>query len=104
MPNNSWKHWERTFCRLLGGARTGPIGEALPDCRDTPYIAVECKYIQKLSFREKDIAQAVRNAGDNFWVLALKERNTGRKFVVMDAEQFAALYRKLRELEDHGGF
>ena len=42
--SKQWKTWEREVASDLGGKRTGPRGEDLPDVMDLPgNFAPECK-------------------------------------------------------------
>ncbi len=90
MPNASWKEWEREMGRLTGRTRTGPMGDAISDLPGA-FLDIECKYQGKLSLKQKDMNQAKVNARGRLWALALKEKNTVRKLVVMDAKEWATL-------------
>lgn len=92
MPNASWKEWEREFGRWTGRTRTGPMGDALPDLPGA-FLDIECKYKTKLSLNQKDMDQAKTNARGKMWAVALKEKGTGRRLVVMDAREFARLLK-----------
>lgn len=109
MASSRWKEVEREIARLLGGERTGPRGEMLPDV-DLPDLAPEVKYQGRLSLKKEDLDQAARNAGlqGKPWALFLVERvqrgaSRCRRVLVMDPETFAAFYhdaRRWRERED----
>lgn len=88
--DKSWKAWERELGKWTGRTRTGPMGSDIPDLPGM-FLDIECKYMAKLSLRGKDMAQARRNARNHLWALALKEKQTGRRVVMMDAKQFSFL-------------
>lgn len=94
MPDKSWKAWEREVARDLGGTRTGPTGRDTPDVSGIEFIGPECKYQGKLAYKEADFTQARENAAKCGLkpALFLKERGGSRKRVVMDYDDFVALY------------
>ena len=78
--------------RYTGRTRTGPMGHALPDLPG-PFLDIECKYRAKIGIHQADFDQAKRNARGKMWAVALKEKNTGRRLVIMDAREFAELLK-----------
>lgn len=99
MPNTSWKSWEREAAKALGGYRTGPQGYGLPDVSGI-VLGLECKYQKRLKLRKEDILQAKRNAKDNPWALALKEKGGKYKLMIMDFDDFAKLFKdKMQECQ-----
>jgi hypothetical protein len=92
MANKAWKEWEREMGRLTGRTRTGPMGHALPDLPG-PFLDIECKYMTKIGIHQAHMNQAHRNARGHMWAVALKEKRTGRRLVVMDALEFARLLK-----------
>jgi hypothetical protein len=92
MPNAAWKEWEREFGRWTDRTRTGPQGHALPDLLG-PFLDIECKYRTKIGIHQADFDQAKRNARGKMWAVALKEKNTGRRLVIMDAREWATLLK-----------
>lgn len=78
--------------RYTGRTRTGPMGDALSDLPGT-FLDIECKYKTKIALLQKDMDQAKLNARGKMWALALKEKGTGRRLVVMEAREFATLLR-----------
>ena len=94
-PNRSkqWKAWEREVAADLGGKRTGPRGEDLPDVMDLPgNFAPECKYQKRLSLKDADLKQAKHNARGNEWSLFLREARTGRRYVVVPYNTFLKMW------------
>lgn len=84
--------------KLTNRTRSGPMGQNLPDLESSsstspyPYpVEIECKEMARLSLKQRHMDQARENARGNAWALALKEKMTGRKLVVMDAEEWATL-------------
>lgn len=92
MANKAWKEWEREMGRYTGRKRTGPMGHALPDLPG-PFLDIECKYRTKLGIHQADMTQAKHNARGKMWAVALKEKRTGRRLVIMDALEFARLLK-----------
>ena len=92
MPNAAWKEWEREMGRYVGRTRSGPMGDALPDLPG-PFLDIECKYRSKLGIHQADFNQAKRNARGKMWAVALKEKKTGRRLVIMDALEWAKLLK-----------
>lgn len=78
--------------RFTDRTRTGPMGDALSDLPGA-FLDIECKYQGKLSLKQADMAQAKLNARGRMWALALKEKGTGRRLVVMDAKEWAQLLK-----------
>lgn len=76
--------------RYTNRTRSGPMGDALPDLPG-PFLDIECKYRTKLGIHQADFNQAKRNARGKLWAVALKEKNTGRRLVIMDAKEWAKL-------------
>jgi hypothetical protein len=68
------------------------MGHALPDLPG-PFLDIECKYRAKLGIHQADFNQAKRNARGKMWAVALKEKKTGRRLVIMDALEWATLLR-----------
>lgn len=95
MGDTTWKAWERRIANDLRGiltkwgnsrgvSRSGPVGSNVPDIRGFPLISVEAKEQAKLALLKKDLDQTERNKLDlHMGALALKEKKTGRKYVVM---------------------
>lgn len=78
--------------RYTDRTRTGPMGDALSDLPGA-FLDIECKYQGKLALRTKDLTQAKTNARGKMWAVALKEKHTGRRLVVMDAKEWARLLK-----------
>lgn len=78
--------------RYTGRIRSGPMGDALPDLPGA-FLDIECKYRTKLGIHQADFDQARRNARGKMWAVALKEKKTGRRLVVMDAKEWALLLK-----------
>lgn len=92
-----WKSHERSVAKDLGGTRTGPMGDALPDVILDGPLAPECKSMARLQLRGKDMEQAIRNAanvGKPYWGLFLRENRTARKVVVIPYDYFLYLYNR----------
>lgn len=92
--SQQWKSHEREVAKDLGGVRTGPRGFDLPDVSGLDDLAVEAKYMQRLSLRTDHLEQAIKNAKGVPWILALREAKTGRRVVVLDYKHFLDLYRR----------
>lgn len=78
--------------RYTDRVRSGPMGDALPDLPGA-FLDIECKYRTKLGIHQADFNQAKRNARGKMWAVALKEKGTGRRFVIMDAKEWAILLK-----------
>jgi hypothetical protein len=94
-PNKSkqWKAWEREVAADLGGKRTGPRGEDLPDVMDLPgNFAPECKYQKRLALKSADLSQAHHNARGNEWGLFLRESRSGKRLVVLPYKTFLNMW------------
>jgi hypothetical protein len=92
MPNASWKEWEREMGRYTGRIRSGPVGDNVSDLVG-PFLDIECKYRTKLGLHQADFNQAQKNARGKMWAVALKEKGTGRRLVVMAASEWAILLK-----------
>lgn len=93
------KQWEREAAASLGVKRTGPTGMDDADLKHGS-LGVECKAYTKLKLLEADLQQAKDNAKGRLWVLALKEKGTGRKLAVIDWDHFVALIKDQETLID----
>lgn len=92
MGNTSWKHFERTVAKRLGGVRMGPTGRTTNDV-DHPEFAVECKYLKAIpDWLVKAMNQAKINSScdKKTPVLFLKRPRTREKddLVCMYASDF----------------
>ena len=101
--SGDWKNWEREVATDLGGKRTGPRGEDIPDI-DITDVGVEAKLQKRLALKKIDIDQARDNARGLPWVLALKERKQPgsavcRKVAVMDWYEYVRLRREALHID-----
>lgn len=88
---NRGKVWEREFAKAMGTKRTGPTGLDDADIvHDT--LGVECKAYSRIAFRAADWQQAKDNAKGRIPILAIKEKGTGEKIVIMSFDYFVALH------------
>jgi hypothetical protein len=102
-PNRSkqWKAWEREVAADLGGKRTGPRGEDLPDVMElTGGFAPECKYQKRLSLKDADLKQAHHNARGNMWGLFLREARSGKRYVVVPYRTFLRFWDAYEKEQD----
>lgn len=93
--SQQWKEAERELARDMGGTRTGPRGFGLPDVIH-PRWAPEIKYGEQRWFTAqllKDIKQAETNAKGMPWFVYLREKITGRRFVVVPYKDFIRLLK-----------
>lgn len=93
------KTWERQVAKDLGTTRTGPTGKDDSDVIH-PNLGVECKAYAKLKLLESDLQQAKNNAKGRLWVLAMKEKQTGRRVAIIDWDHFVALIKDQEALLD----
>lgn len=102
MADKGWKKWEREGANALGGTRTGPRGEDLPDSLDVWLLAPEFKYYKKIIWTEADWNQAVQNAAriGKIPIVAVKERDTGRRHVRIAWTDFLTLYNLAKEAHE----
>ena len=99
--SKQWKAWEREVANDLGGKRTGPRGEDLPDVVDLPDgFAPECKYQKRISLKTEDLKQAQHNARGNEWALFLREARSGRRYVVIQYDTFLTFWNARYEGEE----
>lgn len=96
--SNAWKQLERDVANDFGGKRTGARGLPVPDVENqVGDIAIECKYMNKISLRQAHLEQAERNARGRPWLLVLRKHRSRKKLAVVDYDYFRMLYLHYHE-------
>jgi len=94
--SQQWKVAERELAKAMGGERTGPRGLGLPDVQHSTW-APEVKYGEPRWFTaqlKKDIKQAETNARGKPWFVYLREKVTGKRYIVIPFEYFIPLIQE----------
>lgn len=94
MPDKAWKVFERRICELLGGKRSGPLGDSVCDCIGTPF-SPEIKHgYGKFALRSDWIAQARKNqVPGKPWILVQAPKHSRTPLVTLEFDVFVELAR-----------